>query len=594
MENFTDEAKRLLTVSKQEAHAQGQKTITPDHLWLALFTSDEMFVQDMLQKLNVDVRVSQLYDQLKTALCMAPVAPTDTTSVFDLSPRSKVVIRRAALLCNKSPLGRRIHSEHLLIALLYEQCQGSLLLAKWGVTVQRLEGYLKTLPGPTSTFDFAALQLDQIKEPASTQAQEKLQETHSQQVQETQETQGHVQQSQKTTETQTKIYKKFMLVVACLWLLEIAGLCFLFGYALFTGVVSQGIETLFHIAPFLWIQPRVGWYPLLSLLLGVLSFSLSFVLMLQVYWATKVLLPRLQGKTRETQAYVWRTWFYVHWRTQLIALVCFLLLLEVVYTFFIFFPSNWWLWSTLFYGLFALISSFYRVKIIFSWVYTIIPITDGPVRACLDKQLAQTRLHVDGLYIVENKRKQHKAAPLRMNAFALQWGRKKRVMLTESMIAGCSLDEIEVILAHELAHIAARDGLSRLGVRTICYGLFFLSCQLFIQHVVGNLTGIGTFLVTDAFNMLLLAYIFLLGLSMLYLSFSRWGEHRADDYSLQLTRNVEAFKRVMIKLNGHQVAYQNSSIFVKLLSTHPSLADRLKHASRFAARTLPRPTTREI
>ncbi len=67
--------------------------------------------------------------------------------------------------------------------------------------------------------------------------------------------------------------------------------------------------------------------------------------------------------------------------------------------------------------------------------------------------------------------------------------------------------------------------------------------------------------------------------------YSRLLEDQADEYALQATRKVEAFKRAMTRLANQNLAEVEPSALVEFLfHSHPSVRKRLKHADEFATR----------
>jgi STE24 endopeptidase len=79
----------------------------------------------------------------------------------------------------------------------------------------------------------------------------------------------------------------------------------------------------------------------------------------------------------------------------------------------------------------------------------------------------------------------------------------------------------------------------------------------------------------------------LFGLLIMPLSngLTRAIEYQADEYALQATHNVEAFKSAMRRLANQNLAEMEPSPIVEwLFYDHPSIHKRLQHADAFAER----------
>lgn len=91
-------------------------------------------------------------------------------------------------------------------------------------------------------------------------------------------------------------------------------------------------------------------------------------------------------------------------------------------------------------------------------------------------------------------------------------------------------------------------------------------------------------LIDDSFRTIgMIAVFLIIGLAGYYFSlrYSRHQEYRADAYALQATGQVQSFKSAMVRLVKINLMHVN---VVHHLSSHPTLAQRLRHADEFAAR----------
>lgn len=171
------------------------------------------------------------------------------------------------------------------------------------------------------------------------------------------------------------------------------------------------------------------------------------------------------------------------------------------------------------------------------------------------------------------------------NAALAGIGQTRRIIISDTLLAEHSDDEIEVILAHELAHHVHRDIWKGIALETVLIALgFFLA-----DRVLGRfdaqfgLAGKGDI---GALPLLLLAAGGVsLALMPLANALSRAHERRADRYALEMTKNVPAFISAMKRLGAQNLAEEHPSRLVEILFyTHPPISARIDAAQAWGAK----------
>jgi STE24 endopeptidase len=168
------------------------------------------------------------------------------------------------------------------------------------------------------------------------------------------------------------------------------------------------------------------------------------------------------------------------------------------------------------------------------------------------------------------------------NAAFTGLGRTKRIILGDTLLEKFAEDEIEVVMAHEMAHYQHGDMMKLIawGAATTFVGLWIADSGLRI--------GLSRFGFSDrsdvcAFPLLALCMVGF-GLVMMPLnnSFSRWRERLADHAALELTRNPDGFIRAMRRLAEQNLADLAPHPMIEfLLHDHPSLARRIEWAEQW-------------
>ncbi len=165
------------------------------------------------------------------------------------------------------------------------------------------------------------------------------------------------------------------------------------------------------------------------------------------------------------------------------------------------------------------------------------------------------------------------------NAALAGIGRSRRILLSDTMLDAYSDEEIEVVLAHELAHHVHHDLWTSMLLRTATlFGGFYVAAAT-IAAVTPWLGLRGPADVAGAPVLLLVAG----ALSFLMLpvgnALSRAQERRADQYALRLTGNPHAFVTAMRRLGQQNLAEDRPSALARwLFYSHPPMRERIAAA----------------
>jgi STE24 endopeptidase len=175
----------------------------------------------------------------------------------------------------------------------------------------------------------------------------------------------------------------------------------------------------------------------------------------------------------------------------------------------------------------------------------------------------------------------------RANAALTGIGGTRRILLSDTLLADHSDDEIEVILAHELAHHVHRDiwkGIA-LDIALIAAGCYLADRAL--TGFAGSFGLTGKADVAALPLLLLSAGAVSLALAPVANALSRAHERRADRFALDMTRNAPAFVAAMKRLGATNLAEERPSRLVELLFyTHPPIDARIAAAHAWASEEL--------
>ncbi|MDP2831125.1 MAG: M48 family metalloprotease, partial [Candidatus Omnitrophota bacterium] len=168
---------------------------------------------------------------------------------------------------------------------------------------------------------------------------------------------------------------------------------------------------------------------------------------------------------------------------------------------------------------------------------------------------------------------------LKANAAFTGMGKTKRVLLADTLKDKYTLDEVEVILAHEFAHYRLKHMLKLIAVNSLLtLGLFYLIFKTSVY-------ALGVFKLDSLVQLsslpLIFLYFILFGIIMAPLEalVSRLFEKEADNLALKVTGSKEAFISLMEKLASQNLADRNPHPLIKFFFfTHPPIDERIKIA----------------
>ena len=174
------------------------------------------------------------------------------------------------------------------------------------------------------------------------------------------------------------------------------------------------------------------------------------------------------------------------------------------------------------------------------------------------------------------------------NAALAGLGRTRRILVSDTLLAAYSDEEIEVILAHELAHHVHRDIWTGLCYDTALTFTGFYVANRALRVAAPALALRGLADVAGAPVLLMAGGALTLLLLPVANALSRAHERRADETALRLTNNPGAFISAMRRLGQQNLAEDSPSRLVTaLFYTHPPVKERLRAAHDWPAAIAP-------
>ncbi|MBM3771668.1 MAG: hypothetical protein FJW27_10380 [Acidimicrobiia bacterium] len=237
-------------------------------------------------------------------------------------------------------------------------------------------------------------------------------------------------------------------------------------------------------------------------------------------------------------------------------------------------PDWWWLLASLLFAAGLALMANLAPTLLLPLFYTVRPLSRDGLRARLIALADRAGADVLGAYEWGLGAKTRKA-----NAALTGLGSTRRILVSDTMLTDYSDDEIEVVLAHELAHHVHGDIWKSLASDGVVLLIGFLLASRGLEWSVPRfgLSGRADVAVLPLV-VLAVGSVFLLTMPLLHAR-SRAAERRADRFALTLTRNPAAFVSAMRRLGQQNLAEDRPSRLVQwLFYSHPPLHERIAAA----------------
>ena len=264
-------------------------------------------------------------------------------------------------------------------------------------------------------------------------------------------------------------------------------------------------------------------------------------------------------------------WLWGHTKTVLVGLMFWTGIVLVVYELIRRWPASWWGIAAALFAAVLVVVTYVAPVVILPWFHPLRPIRRAALRVRLEALARRADASVVGVY--EWRLASRSSRP---NAALAGLGRTRRVLLSDRLLADYSDDEIEVVVAHELAHHVHRD-----IWKTIAYLTVVATSAFAAGHWALTALGppLGVMEIGDVAGVPILA----LGAGGLIAVLSPFGnvmsrrhERRADRYALDLTRNPAALLSGLRRVATEHLAEERPSRIVEwLFHSHPPLAERV-------------------
>jgi len=238
------------------------------------------------------------------------------------------------------------------------------------------------------------------------------------------------------------------------------------------------------------------------------------------------------------------------------------------------YTGKWfWVWAWLVVSGFSLLVTFFYSE----WIVPLFnkqkPLDEGELRTAIESFAQKAGFGLKNIYVMDGSKRSTKA-----NAYFTGFGKKKRIVLFDTLIKELDTNEIVAVLAHEIGHYKKKHVYQSMVISILTMGVTFYILSLFLDNLslaeaLGGKTP-SFHLGVIGFSLLITPISEVLGLAMNHLS--RKNEYEADRFTAQFGLGdalISALKKISVKalsnLNPHPWV-------VFWYYSHPTLLQRIE------------------
>lgn len=237
------------------------------------------------------------------------------------------------------------------------------------------------------------------------------------------------------------------------------------------------------------------------------------------------------------------------------------------------FKESWWIMAWVVFISFQLLLTWIYPRFLAPIFNKFSPLEEGELKEAIQKLLVKNNFASQGVYVMDaSKRSSHS------NAYFTGFGKSKRIVLYDTLIANFEQNEILAVLAHELGHFKFKHIIKFLIMTVILSFLGFallgqlsVSMDFFHAHWIQNSSNSVALLL---FSLILPIYTF--WLSPIFSSLSRKHEYQADLFAAHQGFREE-LKSALIKMSKDNLSPATADrLFIQFYYSHPPLLERLR------------------
>lgn len=346
-------------------------------------------------------------------------------------------------------------------------------------------------------------------------------------------------------------------------------------FSMFTGTLGFiAILLMFSLGGFGWldhiIREKVNNPILITLIFfGVLGF-VSEILSLPFSWYDTFVIETKFGFNKSTP----KIFILDHLKGMILGVIIGGIILSLIVWIYLIAGKLFWIYALGVITLFSLFMALFYSNLIVPLFNKQTPLEDGDLKTAIRDFCSRVGFNLDNIFIIDGSKRSTKA-----NAYFTGLGKKKRIVLYDTLVNEMETEEIVAVLAHEIGHYKKKHViysmiLSFFSTALMLYIFSLVSGNLAFAEVLGaKETGFHLSMVT--FGILYSPLSFVIGLGMNIIS--RKNEYEADNFASSNHKGsslASALKKLSVK-NLSNLTPHPAYVFFHY--SHPTLLERLRN-----------------
>ncbi len=305
---------------------------------------------------------------------------------------------------------------------------------------------------------------------------------------------------------------------------------------------------------------------------GILFF-LSDIISLPFSWYSTFVIEEKFGFNKTTL----KTFIFDKLKGWMLAIIIGGLLLGAII--WLYFQTNdmFWIYAWITISVFSIFMTMFYSNLIVPLFNKQTPLEEGELRDAIEEFSKKAGFKLDNIYVIDGSKRSSKA-----NAYFTGLGKKKRIVLYDTLIKDLNVNEIVAVLAHEIGHYKLKHTMVSLILSIIQTGVIFYILSLFVGNKDLSLAlGAKDYsfeLSLIAFGMLFSPISTVLGLFMNI--FSRKNEYAADNFAKSFglgNELINALKKLSVNNLSNLTPHP---AYVFAYYSHPTLYQRIKNINK--------------
>ncbi|WP_459194817.1 M48 family metallopeptidase [Halosimplex sp. J119] len=245
------------------------------------------------------------------------------------------------------------------------------------------------------------------------------------------------------------------------------------------------------------------------------------------------------------------------------------------------FPDLWWVGAWALFVAFSLVMMVVYPRVIAPLFNDFEPVESGDLHDAVTEVFDRAGFSCSQIYVMDASRRSGHS-----NAYFVGFGATKRVVLFDTLVEQMETDELQSVLAHELAHWKKAHIWKRVGTSALRMGVvFFLAYQLvtgpWLYELFGLASGAGRPVYAGLFLAALVLYPLNRLTSPLENKLSLAHEREADAFAVEVMGDGEPMVDALCRLAGENLSNPfPHPLYETFHYTHPPIPDRIRNIRR--------------